>query len=250
MIITSIKPASEMYNVREFPLMLHSITAKHYQRLFNSMPFIIWTKNSFLVTISATFVSIVIGCLAGYSIARLRFPGATTIGIGIFMTYLIPRTLLFLPLAHILKRWGIGDSLVSLIVTYPTFLIPFCTWILMGYFASIPREIEECAMVDGCTRMQAFIKVVLPLATPGFISVSIFCFTLSWTEFLYPLSFIQSELQKPLTVGIVSRLRCGDAFFWGSIMAGGTLTSLPVIILYSFLQRHFVSGLTAGAVKY
>ncbi|MFQ6067354.1 MAG: carbohydrate ABC transporter permease [bacterium] len=214
------------------------------------MPFLTWMRNSFIAAGLSTFLSLAIGSLAGYSVARLRFLGAGMIGMGIFITYLVPRTLLFLPLAHVLRSLGLANSVVSLIIAYPTFLVPFCTWILMGYFATIPKEIEECAIIDGCSRIGAFVRIVLPLATPGIIAAGVFAFTLSWTEFVYALSFIQLESQKVLTVGVVGQLVKGDVFLWGSLMAAALMASIPIAAIYGVLQRHFISGLTAGAVKY
>lgn len=250
MAITSIKPDRELYNLTQSPFVVIAPTLEHFTYLFTKMPFLTWMRNSFIAAGCSTLVSLVIGSLAGYSIARLRFPGASAIGMGIFITYLVPRTLLFLPLAHVLRSLGLANSVISLVVTYPTFLVPFCTWILMGYFATIPKEIEECAIIDGCSRMGAFVKIVLPLATPGIIAAGVFAFTLSWTEFVYALSFIQLESQKVLTVGVVGQLVKGDVFLWGSLMATALMASIPLAVIYGVLQRHFISGLTAGAVKY
>jgi multiple sugar transport system permease protein len=169
--------------------------------------------------------------------------------VGIFVTYLVPPTLLFIPLADVVRAFGLLDSPWSLILTYPTFLIPFSTWLLMGYFKTIPRELEECAMIDGATRLQAMIKIVLPLALPGILSAGIFAFTLSWNEFIYALVFLSSTEIKTIPVGVVSELIRGDVFYWGPLMAGALLGSVPVAIIYSFFVEYYVAGLTAGAVK-
>lgn len=250
MAITSLKPDRELYNLAQSPFVLKAPTLEHFVYLFTKMPFLTWMRNSFIAAGLSTFLSLAIGSLAGYSVARLRFLGAGMIGMGIFITYLVPRTLLFLPLAHVLRSLGLANSVVSLIIAYPTFLVPFCTWILMGYFATIPKEIEECAIIDGCSRIGAFVRIVLPLATPGIIAAGVFAFTLSWTEFVYALSFIQLESQKVLTVGVVGQLVKGDVFLWGSLMAAALMASIPIAAIYGVLQRHFISGLTAGAVKY
>jgi len=248
--ITSIKPDPELYNLAQSPFVVKNPTLEHFEYVFTNMPFLTWLKNSFIAAGSSTFISLALGSLAGYSVVRLRFPGASMIGMGIFITYLVPRTLLFLPLAYILRSLGIANSVFSLIATYPTFLVPFCTWILMGYFAGIPKEIEECAIIDGCSRVGAFIRIAIPLAIPGILAAGVFAFTLSWIEFVYPLSFIQLESQKVLTVGVVSQLVKGDVFLWGKLMACALLSSVPIAVIYIMLQRYFISGLTAGAVKY
>jgi multiple sugar transport system permease protein len=167
----------------------------------------------------------------------------------IFISYLVPPTLLFIPLSQVVSSLGLMDSLGALLVTYPTFVIPFCTWLLMGYFRTIPRELEECAMVDGATRLQALIKIILPVALPGVLTATLFSFTLSWGEFIYGLSFVSSSLMKPISVGVVTELVRGDVFYWGSLMAGALIASIPVIVIYFFFTEYFVSGLTAGAMK-
>jgi multiple sugar transport system permease protein len=201
------------------------------------------------VSILSTAISLVTGIMAGYALSRLRFRGAGGMAVGIFVTYLVPPTLLFIPLADVVRAFGLLDSRWSLILTYPTFLIPFSTWLLMGYFKTIPRELEECAMIDGATRLQAMVKIVLPLALPGILSAGIFAFTLSWNEFIYALVFLSSTDIKTIPVGVVSELIRGDVFFWGPLMAGALLGSVPVAIIYSFFVEYYVAGLTAGAVK-
>jgi len=247
---TSITPNAALYNTDRFPFLVIEPTLAHYEYVFKKMPYLIWLKNSLIACSMSTVISLVIGGIAGYSVARLRFYGALFIGMGIFITYLVPRALLFLPLAYILHSWGLANSVISLVVTYPTFLIPFCSWILMGYFRTIPAEIEECAIIDGCSRMGAFVRIVVPTAVPGIIAAGVFAFTTSWVEYLYPLSFISSRLKKPLTVGIPAELLHGDVFFWGPLMAVSLLASIPIALIYALLQRYYVSGLTAGSVKY
>jgi multiple sugar transport system permease protein len=175
--------------------------------------------------------------------------GVGTFGTGIFVTYLVPTSLLFLPLAQVVNRLGLADSVWALIVTYPTFLVPFCTWLLLGYFRTIPQEIEECAMVDGCTRFQALIRIVLPVAIPGIVCAILFAFTISWNEFIYALTFISSTAQKTTTVGVTAELIRGDIFYWGSLMAGAVLGSIPIVLVYVVFMDYYVSGLTQGAIK-
>ena len=249
MLITSIKPNAELYNVRMNPLYVLQPTLDHFRYLMRETIFLTWAYNTMYVSILSTAISLVAGILAGYALSRLRFRGAGGMAVGIFVTYLVPPTLLFIPLADVVRAFGLLDSPWSLILTYPTFLIPFSTWLLMGYFKTIPRELEECAMIDGATRLQAMIKIILPLALPGILSAGIFAFTLSWNEFLYALVFLSSTDIKTIPVGVVSELIRGDVFFWGPLMAGALLGSVPVAIIYSFFVEYYVAGLTAGAVK-
>jgi multiple sugar transport system permease protein len=251
MAVTSLKTDRELYNLASIPLLIgEGITLEHYSLLFNQTHFASWFINSLIISSLVTIISVFISTIAAYSLVRLRFRGSNVFGMGIFISYLVPSTLLFIPLSQVVSSLGLIDSIWALVVTYPTFVIPFCTWLLMSYFKSIPRELEECAMVDGATRLQALIKIVLPVAIPGVIAVTLFSFTLSWGEFIYGLTFISSSLKKPISVGVVSELVRGDVFFWGSLMAGALLASVPVIVVYSFFTEYFVSGLTAGATKY
>jgi multiple sugar transport system permease protein len=207
-----------------------------------------WLWNTILVTVSATFISIFAAVCAAYAIERLRYTGSRYVGMSIFLAYLVPPSILFIPLATMVYNLGVFDTRSALILTYPTFLIPFCTWLLMGYFRSIPYELEECALIDGATRFQILAKIVLPLSIPGLISAGIFAFTLSWNEYIYALVFISSSEMKTVPVGVVTELVEGDVYHWGSLMAGALLGSLPVAILYSFFVEHYVSSMT-GAVK-
>jgi multiple sugar transport system permease protein len=249
MFITSIKPNAELYNVRMNPFYVLHPTLEHFRYLLRETIFLTWAYNTLYVSILSTAISLITGIMAGYALSRLRFRGAGGIAVGIFVTYLVPPTLLFIPLANVVRTFGLLDSPWSLILTYPTFLIPFCTWLLMGYFKTIPRELEECAMIDGATRLQAMVKIILPLALPGILSAGIFAFTLSWNEFIYALVFLSSTEIKTIPVGVVSELIRGDVFFWGPLMAGALLGSVPVAIIYSFFVEYYVAGLTAGAVK-
>ncbi len=249
MLITSITPDAVMYNIDRNPLIVLEPTIEHYVKLIQDSPFLLWLKNSLQVALVSTSISLVVGTLAAYSLARLRFRGGQTMGMMIFVTYLVPTSLLFLPLAYVVRSLGMFDKPIALMVTYPTFLIPFCTWLLMGYFKGIPRELEECAMVDGCTRFGAFVRIVLPISLPGLVSAGLFAFTLSWNEFIYALTLAQSNSVKTLPIGVVSQLVLGDVYFWGQLMAAALLGSVPIAILYSFFLEYYVKGMTAGAVK-
>ena len=250
MTLTSLKTDRELYDRHAVPLLIQQgPTLDHYQKLLWDTAFLTWIKNSLLVTAIATTVSVVIGIIAAYALARLQFFGVGPFGTGIFVTYLVPTSLLFLPLAQVVHWLGLADSKWSLVVTYPTFLVPFCTWLLMGYFRTVPKEVEECAMVDGATRIQALIRIVLPMAIPGIVCAVLFAFTLSWNEFIYALTFTSSSDQITASVGVTSELIRGDIYFWGGLMAGAVLASIPIVILYVFFLDYYVSGLTAGAIK-
>lgn len=248
MLITSMKPDAELYNVRNAPFFVSNPTLEHWVFLFKETLFARWAINTFCIALATTALSLFCGILAAYSLSRLTFFGSTTIGVSIFVTYLVPPTLLFIPLANVVANLRLLDTPWALILTYPTILVPFSTWLLMGYFKTIPKELEECARIDGATRFQAMVWVILPLAAPGILSAGIFAFTLSWNEFLYALVFISSPEQKTIPVGVVSELIKGDVFFWGSLMAGALFGSIPVAVVYSFFVEHYVSGIT-GAVK-
>ncbi|HEX6348102.1 MAG TPA: carbohydrate ABC transporter permease [Candidatus Dormibacteraeota bacterium] len=249
MAITSIKSDSELLDHNRNPLFVLQPTLQQYQDLFSKTNFLHWTLNTAIVAVVSTTISLFCSILAGYSLARLRYRGANAIGWGVFITYLVPPTLLFLPLAYVIAQLHLFNNYWSLILTYPTFLIPFSTWLLMGYFRGIPRELEEAALVDGATRLQAMVRVVIPLALPGILSAGMFAFTLSWNEFLYALIFMNDTAMKTIPVGVTSELIRGDEFFWGQLMAAALLGSVPVALLYSFFVDYFVAGMTAGAVK-
>ena len=201
-----------------------------------------------IVAVCSTFQSLFASTLAAYAIERLRFRGSPYVGLGIYLAYLVPPSILFIPLATVIVQFGLFDSPLALILVYPTFLVPFCTWLLIGYFKSIPYELEECALVDGATRLQILRRITLPLAVPGLISAGIFAFTLSWNEFIYALTFVSSSEVKTVPVGVVTELVEGDVYHWGPLMAGALLGSLPVAFVYSFFVEHYVSGRT-GSVK-
>jgi multiple sugar transport system permease protein len=248
MFVTSVRPDEELYSVDISPFYTLHPTLAHFRFLFAESFFGHWLWNTMFVAVLSTAISLFCGILAGYALARLQFRGATSLGISIFTTYLVPPTLLFIPLVAVVGAFHLLDSPWSLILTYPTFLIPFCTWLLMGYFKTIPREIEECARIDGASRIQSMVRIVLPSAMPGIVSAGIFAFTLSANEFLYALVFLSAPQQKTIPVGVVSELVRGDVFYWGPLMAGALLGSIPVALIYSFFVEYYVQGMT-GAVK-
>ena len=245
---TSFKPNEELLARDGNPFWIVKPTLAHFEKLLFNTAYPDWLWNTVLVSVVSTFLSLVASVLAAYAIERLRFRGAKPAGGAIFLAYLVPPSILFIPLATIVFKLGLFDTLWALILTYPTFLIPFCTWLLMGYFRSIPFELEECALIDGASRWQILTKIVLPLAVPGLISAGIFAFTLSWNEFIYALTFVSSSEVKTVPVGVVTELVEGDVYHWGSLMAGALLGSLPVAFAYSFFVEHYVSGMT-GSVK-
>ena len=248
MAMTAFKPNEELVSRATNPFWIVSPTLAHFEKLLFRTDYPQWMWNTIVVSVVSTFVSLAASVFAAYAIERLRFRGAKQTGLAIFLAYLVPPSILFIPLAAIVVQLGLFDTRWALILTYPTFLIPFCTWLLMGYFRSIPFELEECALIDGATRWQILVKIILPLAVPGLISAGIFAFTLSWNEFIYALTFISSSETKTVPVGVVTELVEGDVYHWGSLMAGALLGSLPVAVLYSFFVEYYVSGMT-GAVK-
>jgi multiple sugar transport system permease protein len=246
--ITAFKPNEELLSREGNPFWVINPTLAHFNKLLFETDYPIWLFNTMLVAVVATFVSLVAAVLAAYSIERLRFQGAKVSGLAIFLAYLIPPSILFIPLAIVLQYLGLFNTRWALIFTYPTFLIPFCTWLLMGYFRSIPFELEECALIDGASRWEILVKIILPLAVPGLISAGIFAFTLSWNEFIYALTFVSDSEIKTVPVAVVTELVEGDVYHWGPLMAGALLGSVPVAVFYSFFVEYYVSGLT-GAVK-
>jgi multiple sugar transport system permease protein len=249
MALTSIKPDEQLIDMNTYnPFWVVHPTFKHIEKLLFETEYPRWLWNTMYVAVGATTLSIIASVLAAYAIVRLRFKGADTVGVLIFFAYLVPPSILFIPLASVIQAYGLFDSPLSLILVYPTLLIPFSTWLLMGYFKTIPYELEECALIDGASRWQILIKIVLPLAVPGLISAFIFSFTLCWNEFIYALTFLQSTQNKTVPVAIVNEFVDGDIYKWGSLMAGALVGSLPLVILYAFFVEHYVSAMT-GAVK-
>jgi len=252
MAITAFRPDNELYATwrqpNAAPLWTLAPTLEHMKGLLQTTAFPQWLWNTMAIAIVSTAISLVCGTFAGYALSRLKFRGSEFLGTAIFITYLVPQTLLFIPLADIIRDMQLGNTPWALMLTYPTFLIPFCTWLLMGYFKTIPRELEECARIDGATRFGAMVRIIFPVAIPGILSAGIFAFTLSWNEFIYALVFMASAEQKTVPVGVVSELIRGDIFFWGQLMAGALLGSVPVALVYSFFVEYYVTGLT-GSVK-
>ena len=249
MALTSIKPDDQLLDMdRVSPFWTTAPTLKHFYNLLFQTSYPRWLWNTMFVAIGATVLSIIASVLAAYAIVRLRFRGAAWVGGAIFLAYLVPPSILFIPLSTVVFQYGLFDTPFALILTYPTILIPFSSWLLMGYFKTIPFELEECALIDGASRWQILTKIVLPLAVPGLISAFIFCFTLCWNEFIYALTFLSTTSQKTVPVAIVNEFVDGDIYRWGSLMAGALAGSLPLVILYAFFVEHYVSAMT-GAVK-
>ncbi len=248
MLITAIRPNRELYNLALNQLWTAHPTLVHFTKLLSGTHFLPWLRNTLVISVGATGLALLASLLAAYAIQRLRFRGSEVLGVSIFLSYLVPPVILFIPLANIINTLGLWDRPAALILTYPTFLIPFATWLLMGYFRSIPLELEDCARIDGASRFQVIRYVTMPLALPGILSALIFAFTLSWNEYLYALVFLSSTAQKTIPVGLATELVTGDVFQWGPLMAGALLGSIPVALAYSFFVEHYVQGLT-GALK-
>jgi len=253
MLITAIRPDEELYRswraVKNTPFWTLQPTLAHVQDLLAKTTFPRWLWNTFFIAVVSTAISLACGLLAGYALARLNFPMAGFLGTSIFVTYLVPPTLLFIPLADIIRNFQLGNTPWALILTYPTFLIPFCTWLLMGYFKTIPKELEECARIDGATRFGAMVRIIFPIAVPGILSAGIFAFTLAQNEFLYALIFLTTSDVRTVPVGAITELIRGDVFYWGQLMAAALLGSVPVALIYSFFVDYYVAGLTSGSVK-
>jgi multiple sugar transport system permease protein len=247
--ITAFKPNDDLLDYKHNnPFWITSPTLDNIRKLLFETEYPRWLLTTMMVAVCATALSLLASVLAAYAIERLRFRGSAYVGLGIYAAYLVPPSILFIPLASVVFQLGLYDTPFALILTYPTFLVPFCTWLLIGYFKSIPYELEECALIDGASRLQILRRITLPLAVPGLISAGIFAFTLSWNEFIYALAFISSSEKKTVPVAILTELVQGDVYQWGALMAGSLLGSLPVAIFYSFFVEYYVSSLT-GAVK-
>jgi multiple sugar transport system permease protein len=250
MLITSLKTNKEIAEMVSNPWLIEQgVTLKHYIYLFTETPFLTFFKNTIIVTVCVVIITMIISVLAAYSLSRLKFWGSGVLATGIFLTYLVPETLLFIPLFKIVGWLGLLNSYWVLVLVYPTLSVPFCTWLMIGYFSSIPKEIDEAALIDGANHMQMLLKVFIPVAMPGLIAATIFAFTVSWAGFLYPLAFIYSESEMVLTVGTVTTLIKGDVFNWGSLMSGALLAAAPPVIIYAFLMDYYIAGLTSGATK-
>ena len=250
MLITAFKTNSDLYSVEHVPFWFNEPpTLEHFRYLFEQTLFGRWLLNSLIIGVCVVAITLITALPAGYSLARMGGRSGEMIGIGIFLTYLVPTTLLFLPLSRIITMIGFQNSMWALVLVYPTFTIPFCTWLLMGFFKTVPREIEEAAIVDGCSLLGSFFKMVLPLSVPGILTVVIFTFTLTMQEFVYALTFISSASQKPITLGVATDLVRGDIFYWGELMAGALIATVPVAIAYNLLLDRFIAVITGGAIK-
>lgn len=250
MLMTSLKADRDLVNPKTIPFWFQQpLTFDHYVYLFSATKFLTWLGNTFLISSCVVLITLALCVPAAYALARLNFFGAEHVGIGIFLSYVVPPTILFLPLSQIVADHGLYNSKWGLVLVYPTFTIPFCLWLLAGFFRTVPVEIEEAALVDGCTRLQAVWRVLLPLSLAGIMTVAIFAFTLAMQEFVYALTFVSSSPEKPVTLGIPTDLIRGDVYFWGSLMAGALLAGIPVAILYNFFLDYFVEGITGGALK-
>jgi multiple sugar transport system permease protein len=250
MAITAIKQEPDLYRMDVVPFWFHlPPTWKNFDLLFHRTFYSDWIINTMSISFWVSVITILTAVPAGYALARLRLPGAENLGIGIFTTYLVPAIILFIPLAHVVGRLDLQDKWWSLVVIYPTFTIPFCTWLLMGFFKSVPFEIEEAAMLDGCGQFGALLRVVLPISWPGVITAVIFAFTLSMQDFLYSLAFVSISEQKPVPLGVATELIRGDVYFWGSLMAGALLVGVPVAIVYNLFLDKFIAGITGSAIK-
>ena len=249
MTMTAIKPKEHLLDLDAHnPFWTLSPTLAHIEELLFKTEYPKWLWNTMFISVSATILSLAASVLAAYAITRIRYRGARWVGGSIVLAYLVPPSILFIPLSTVVFQYGLFDTPFALILTYPTILIPFSTWLLMGYFKTIPYELEECALIDGANRWQILLRIVLPLAVPGLISAGIFCLTLCWNEFIYALTFINTTSQKTVPVAIVTAFTDGDQYRWGSLMAGALVGSLPLVVLYAFFVEHYVSAMT-GAVK-
>jgi multiple sugar transport system permease protein len=250
MLITSFKTDTEITSLKGIPLIIQDKpTLVHYKNILFGTAYITWFKNSFMIAGLVTIITMAISILAAYAISRLRFFGSRQFGVGVFCTYLVPPTLLFIPFYKVVGSLGLLNSKWSLLFLYPTLTVPFCTWILIGFFASIPRALDEAAFVDGANYIQMLVRVFLPVAAPGLIAATLFAFTVSWAQFLYPLAYIYKETEMVLTNGIYTTLIRGDVYFWGELMAGALLASVPVVILFAFLMDYYIAGLTRGTLR-
>jgi multiple sugar transport system permease protein len=250
MVVATFKQNIDLYNVENNPFIFNlPPTLDHLRLLFNETRYVRWLGNTALVGVLVVFITLVFSLPAAYALARLTGPWGQRIGIAIFLTYLIPPTLLFIPLSRIVAGLGLQDMIWSLVLVYPSFTIPFSVWLLMGFFKSIPRELEDAAMVDGLTRFGAFFRLVVPISISGILTVVIFTFTLVTQEFVYALTFISPESQQMVGVGIPIFLVRGDVYFWGSLMAACLITSLPIALLYNLFLDRFIAGFTVGAIK-
>jgi multiple sugar transport system permease protein len=249
MLVTSLKSSAEIADLRGNPWLVSQPTLENYRDLLSQGNYVTHFVNSVIVTVSVVAITMVISTFAAFALSRMRFWGSAALATGVFLTYLVPETLLFIPLFQIIGKLGLYNDLLAMILIYPTLTVPFCTWIMIGYFSSIPRELDEAALIDGANHFQMLWKIFIPVALPGILAATIFAFTVSWAQFLYPMAYLVSSDQMVLTVGIVSDLIRGDTFQWGKIMAGALMAAAPPLLVYAFLMDYYIAGLTAGATK-
>ena len=250
MLVTSFKTNEEISSLAGSPWIIQEgMTIGHYVNLLTNTLFVTYFKNTVIVTLCVVAITMVISVLAAYSLSRMRFFGSGVLATGIFLTYLVPETLLFIPLFKIVGWLGLLDSIWALVLVYPTLSVPFCTWIMIGYFASIPKELDEAALIDGANHLQMLTKIFIPVAIPGIIAATIFAFTVSWGQFIYPMAYIYTNENLVLTAGTVTTLIRGDVYHWGGLMAGALLAAAPPVIIYAFLMDYYIAGLTSGATK-
>ncbi|MGB1006514.1 MAG: carbohydrate ABC transporter permease, partial [Thalassobaculaceae bacterium] len=250
MLVTSFKTNEEISSLEGSPWIINQApTLHHYSNLFQNTSFPTYFINTVIVTLFVVAITIVVSVLAAYSLSRMRFFGSGVLATGIFLTYLVPETLLFIPLFKVVGALGLLDTIWALVLVYPTLSVPFCTWIMIGYFASIPKELDEAALIDGANHLQMLLKIFIPVAIPGIIAATIFAFTVSWAAFVYPIAYLYSEENLVLTVGTVTTLIRGDVYHWGGLMAGALLAAAPPVIVYAFLMDYYIAGLMSGATK-
>jgi len=250
MIITSLKSNAEVAHLSSNPWLLsQGFTFEHFRTLVKETDFLIYFKNTAIVTVCVVVITMVVSVFAAFSLGRMKFWGSGILATGIFLTYLVPDSLLFIPLFQLVRGLGLLNSYWAMVLVYPTLTVPFCTWIMIGYFSSIPKELDEAAMIDGANHMQMLTRIFIPVALPGIIAATIFAFTVSWAAFVYPMAFLYSSDQLVLTVGTVTSLIRADVYQWGMLMAGALLAAAPPLIIYAFLMDYYIAGLTAGATK-
>jgi multiple sugar transport system permease protein len=250
MLITTFKQTRDLLDPNHNPFVYHAPpTLENLRVLFSDTPFLHWIGNTAMVGALVVVITLCLSVPAGYGLARMGGGAGEHLAIGIFLTYLVPPTILFIPLSRVISLLGLQDSLWSLVLVYPSFTVPFCTWLLMGFFKAIPKDLEEAAMVDGLSRFGAFVRVILPMSVAGLLTVVIFSFTLAMQEFVYALTFITSARNFTISVGVPSFLVRGDVYFWGSLMGACFIASVPVALLYNLFGDRFISGFTVGAVK-
>ena len=248
MLITAFKRDTDLYNPANVPFIFNEApTLEHVKLLLVETPYLRWLWNTGFVGLLVVAITLALAIPAGYALARLTGRWGQHLGIAIFLAYLVPPTLLFIPMATLVSRLHLSDTLWSLVLVYPSFTVPFATWLLMGFFKTIPRDLEEAARVDGCSRLAALRRVVLPVAIPGILTVVIFSFTLVTHEFVYAITFVTDTAEKVISTGVPTNLIRGDVFYWGPLMAGALIPSIPIVLVYNVFLDRFVAGITAGA---